>query len=841
MTTAIQRSFAGGEVAPALYGRADQAKYATGLRTCRNFLVQRYGGVTNRPGTKFVAEVKDSTRTVRLLPFVYNNDQTYVLEFGNLYMRVIRQGVRLESPPGTPYEIVTPYAEADLLGLKFVQSADVVTIVHPNYPPQKLSRTGHTSWTITALSLVPSISAPSPCSVTKGGAGGNSFRYRVTAIKSETLEESYAATETAKAITGATQANPCKLTAAAHGYSTGDEVTIAGVVGMTQLNGKTTTITVTGVNDFTLDGIDSTAFTAYSSGGTVARTYCRCDSAATPTSANPNVITWTAVSGAQEYNIYKELNGRFGFCGIANGTSFNDIGYIPDTTDAPAVPRTLFEAATKYPGAVAYVNERLIFGGSDAAPETVWTSRPGWYTNFSTSSPPQDDDAVTFTLAGRQVNRVKHLLDLKGLVILTTGSELVAKGDNGVLKPTAIGLETQGYSGSADLAPIIITNSALFVQARGSVVRDLRYEFSQDGWQGRDLSIFAPHLIDAYQLVDWTYAQIPHSVIWAIRSDGTMLGLTYVREHEVAGWHRHDTAGDAYERACSVPESDEDALYTVVRRTINGATKRYIERMASRRITTLATDAFFVDCGITYNGANTGGTTLTLSGGTTWTNTEDLTLTASAAQFIAGDVGNDYVLTIGGVSLPCRVLAYTDTTHVTVRAGANVPVSHRGVATASWSLAKLTITGLSHLEGRTVACLADGNVTPRLTVTAGSVTLPRPASIAHIGLPIQADLETLDMESVQAETLIDKPKLLGAATLLVEGSRGVWAGQDLTHLREYKQRSTEPWDTAIAPFTGPVEIAFDAAWGRSGRLAIRQDDPLPLTVLAIAPRGTVGG
>jgi hypothetical protein len=194
MTTARQMSFAGGEITPSLYGRVDQTKYATGMRTCWNAIVMRHGGVQNRPGTEYITEVKDSTKRVRLIPFIFNAAQTYVLEFGNLYMRVIKDGVSL--PAGGPaYEIVTPYAEADLQDLHFAQSADVITIVHPKYAPRELARTGDTAWTLTTITFGPTIAAPTGV-VVAGNNPGVSYTYQVTAIDRDTLEESLAASGT---------------------------------------------------------------------------------------------------------------------------------------------------------------------------------------------------------------------------------------------------------------------------------------------------------------------------------------------------------------------------------------------------------------------------------------------------------------------------------------------------------------------------------------------------------------------------------------------------------------------------------------------------------------------
>jgi hypothetical protein len=184
----------------------------------------------------------------------------------------------------------------------------------------------------------------------------------------------------------------------------------------------------------------------------------------------------------------------------------------------------------------AYDQQRAVFAATDYDPGKVWLSRSGSYKNFTYRSPIQDDDAITFTIAGRQVNRVQHLVEVNQLLILTSGGEWLVLGDgDGAIRPTAINLRQQGYNGSSSLAPIVVANNALYVQARGSVVRDLRYDFGSDGYTGRDLTVFAPHMVDGYQLLAWDYQQIPHSVVWSVRDDGTLLGLTYVKEHEVWG------------------------------------------------------------------------------------------------------------------------------------------------------------------------------------------------------------------------------------------------------------------------------------------------------------------
>lgn len=904
MPSIAQRSFAGGEIAPALYGRADQAKYATGARSIRNFIVQRFGGVTNRPGTRLVREAVGSSagKATRLRRFVFNDSQTYVLELGDLTLRIVQQGAGLPIAPaawsaltaydvgdlvvsgGTNYyciaahtnqvppngtywyampaggilELPTPYAHGDLRRLQFVQSADVLTICHPSYPVYELRRYSATRWVLTAAAFVPTISRPTGMGATIGAAGTQSFRYRVTAVKPTTYEESLPGLETAKAITGATQANPCVITSVAHGYSNGDEVTISGVGGMTQLNGLVFTIANVTANTFELVGIDSTGYGAYTAGGSVSRTYARINSAATPSPTAPNVVSWSAVAGALEYYVYRETNGVYGFLGTARGTTFADIYTLPSTEQTLATPQTVFAAAGDYPQTSAFLAQRQAFGGSTNSPETILASRIGIFRDFSISSPLQDDDSVSFAINGEEVNEVRHLVSLGKPVVFTSGAVWALEGDgNGAITPTEINPQLISQRGASYLRPVAIGNTLLYVQARGTIIRDLQLDLVE-GQKGKDLTIYAQHLFDGYSVVSWAYQENPHSVLWVVRSDGALLGLTYVKEHDVWAWFRCDTDG-LFLDVETVPEGDEDALYVVVQRTIGGTARRFVERFASRRVTDVTVDAYFVDCGGTYDGRNAGATTLTLSTSSTWDyDSGGITLTASAPTFSVGDIGRAYVLTIAGVALKCTVTAYTDTTHVTVEPVRDVPASHQGVTTTTWSRAALVIAGLSHLEGKSVAILADGNVVangydePLAVVTGGQITLAEPASVVHVGLPYLCDLETLDWEDPSQETLLDKRKLVQGVTLLVQDTRGGWAGCPKrsddgtadwteTYLNEIKQRSSEGYGEPTEPRTGLFEIVTGGAWGERGRIFVRQRDPLPMTVLAAIPRGKIGG
>lgn len=932
MTTLSQRTFSSGEISPSLYGRVDLSKYATGLRTCKNNIVLRYGGVANRPGTNFICEVNDSTKAVRLIPFIFNDDQTYVLEFGDFYMRVIKNGVQLtntsititgitQADPavvttasahglsngdevfisgvvgmtqinnrnykinnvttftyelqdmgGTDidstgfsayasggthnevYQIPTVYQASEVGALNFVQSGDVVTIVHPNHRPRELLRFGDTNWQLNLIEFKPTTEQPTGVSVASGGAGTNSYNYKVTAIDQESGEESVVGvTATTGTITAATKADPAVVTITSHPFVTGDQIYISGVFGMTELNGRLYTISATTTNTIELQDTDSTTFTTYTSGGTASLTIAKLTSAAAPTAAAPHTISWTRVANAIEYNIYKESNGVYGQIGVASGTSFKDINITPNTSLTPPQTRNPFIGTGNYPSVVTYIQQRLGFANTTNDTEKIYLSRVANFKNFTKSSPSQADDAITFNLAGREVNAVKSLLDLGRLVILTNGGEWAAEGEGGIISPSSINTKQYSYNGSGDLQPILIDGAAIYLQARGSVIRDLEYRFEVDGYQGNDLTIFSAHLVDKFTLVDWAYQQIPHSIVWAVRSDGVLLGLTYVRDQEVLAWHRHDIGGFV-EKVAVVPEGNEDVLYVLVRRTVDGRERRYIEKLTTRQITDIK-DSKFMDSHLSYDGRNTSATTMTLSGGTDWTYTETLTLTSSTNVFSSSDIGNAIHLTgADGALIRFSITGYSSATVVTGTAHKTVPASLRTTATATWTKAVDQLAGLWHLEGKNVSVFADGFVVASpnnasydiVTVTNGAITLDKPYGVIHVGLPYLSDIETLDVDTPNGETLADKRVIINDVTLYVEETRGVWVGakpptsdttDPLEGLREHKLRDTEDYDSPPSLTTDKIEVTIRAEWNSNGRVFVRQVDPIPMTILSANPAG----
>lgn len=698
---AYQPSFTAGELSPALGARVDLAKYGSGLRTAINLFIHPHGGASNRAGTEFISEVKNSAHIARKIPFEFSTDQTYRLEFGHLHFRVIRDGGHILSGGGGIYEVATPYAHTDIDAIVYLQDGDIMYLCHPDYPVHKISRLADDNWTITQVTFAPTIVAPIAPTIVKPGDTSSetgykptTYSYKVSAVSADTGEESLPSPP------------------------------------------------VSVVNDLSIKG------------GT-------------------NRVLWATVARADRYIVYREDGGVYGYIGGTSGLSFDDKNITPDLADTPQMARNPFDGPGKYPRCATFIEQRLGFASTKNDPRLVCLSQSVNYENFGYSQPSKASDAVTFRVKSRQVNEIRSMIALKGLMLLTSGAEWVVSGgsQSDAIAPSAIKIDNHGYRGSSRVQPIVVGNTVLFSQGVGDVVRDFSYDFATDRYDGRDLTILARHLFEGKSIKAWAYAQSPHSIAWVVLDDGSLVSLTYMREHDVWAWTRHESGPNnnaVFEDVTVAREGREDVPYFVVRRTIGGTPKRYIERLHSRFFATIE-DAFFVDCGLTYTGAPT-----------------------------------------------------------------------------------TRIIGLDHLNSETVVALADGNVVRNLTVgpvTGGiGITLPNAASKVHVGLPMIAALETLDLDLGQVNglgTVQGRQKSVSGVTLRVEKTRGIFVGphdggRESKGLVEYKQRQGEAWGEAIQPYTGDVAITPQWDWNTHGSMWIKQFDPLPMTILAIMPDVTVG-
>lgn len=569
-------------------------------------------------------------------------------------------------------------------------------------------------------------------------------------------------------------------------------------------------------------------------------------------------LTITSVADSVYYRIYKCPSvgtGIYGWIGDTLEASlvFEDYNIAPLTSDAPPADNQPFAGADNKPGTVGYYQQRRVFADSTNKPQTVWASQTAQYLSMRSSNPSRDADSIEFTIASKQVNEIRHLVDSDGLLLLTSGGVWrVTEGADQVLTPSTIGVKQSSYHGSSWVSPVEVGDSVVYIQDKGARVRDLKYEYSSDRYQGSDLSITAEHFFEENTVEEMSYSEEPDSIIWMIRDDGVLIGLTYLRDHEVFAWHQHSTDG-LYESVTTISEGGRDATYVVVNRTIGGTTKRFVERIESRAFPT-AEESFCVDSGLSYDGRNTSATTMTITTGTDYEPGSDLTCTASAATFAAGDVGDKIVLTddATGFKYNLTIVSYTSPTIVNGTIDVALPVALQATATTDWSFARDVMSGLDHLEGEEVTVLADGNEVTGLTVSSGAVTLPQHASLVHIGLGYWCTMDTLDLDlTAEKETLKGKEVSVSSVFIEVHKSRGGWIGpiadpessDDPTEedMLEIKPRYVSDSYDAIGLKTMKVEQNITPEWNLGGGVRIQQRSPLPLTILAVIPNVAVGG
>lgn len=309
-------------------------------------------------------------------------------------------------------------------------------------------------------------------------------------------------------------------------------------------------------------------------------------------------LTWTAVEGAEEYNVYRESAGYYGFIGVSRSTSFQDQNFEPDTATTPKEDWDPF-ADGNNPATVAFHQQRLVLGGTKDDPASFFMSRTGDYENFRKSRPLQDDDPVEYMLASGSIDEIRWMASFGDLLIGTSGAEYKATSGGAAITSSDVQISVQSYWGSSGLSPLIIGQSVMHCQRSGSHVRDLYYSWESDGYAGNDLSLLAPQLLESHRIVQWAFQQSPGSNIWAVRDDGVLLCLTYMKEQNVYGWSRHVTQGKVLSVAV-ISGSQEDVVMLVVEREVGGVKKYFLERLAGRfRDADGIEEAFYVDCGVT--------------------------------------------------------------------------------------------------------------------------------------------------------------------------------------------------------------------------------------------------
>lgn len=705
-----------------------------------------------------------------------------------------------------------------LARLHWSQSADIMPVAHRSYAPRVITRSDHDDWAVEQITFLPFIDAPVMNAPPLGGTD-TTITWYVTAIAEDSGEES---------LTSETQVG-----------AGGDD-------GQTE---------------------DPTRFDV--------------------------TIQWQKVEGANRYHVYRNdtSNQRAGFVGLLEHDSENDpatyefksfvgAAVTPDFTLGPPDSKIPFgeDGSDECPGTLVWHEQRLYWASTHARPTKCWGSMRGSYFNHNVSVPIYSGDAVSFILASRKENYIQNLASLQDLVAFTSAREFrVNGGGDDPIEPTAINSKPQMHKGSGWLPALEIDDGVLVAQQAGPTVRDFFYTYEKDGYAGMDLSVMVPTLLRGWSLVDWSYAAAPFSTIWMVRSDGKVVCLSYHKEHKVWAWSEHDFGGQV-ESVAAVREGAEHYVYMEVARIIDGQVVKFIERLHSRHFVDYdnvfdAKEAFCVDCGLSYAPVtlpdypgeispvwndSLGETLLEWPAGTDPT----AYFTGESAPGVGdGDVvdctgwkgtggtegdGHAFpdtfnrqlrVLTcIGGGT---RTMTFETLDHVELSTvytkgsgtGPNWVITRAGVIRKCVQ----SVSGLEHLEGETVAILANGAPHPAVVVTSGVATLVRWASWIHVGLGYNCDFETLDAEVDPKRGSIGYARqALNEVAVRFRNTRGIRWGPDFDNLvdapADHLQYDTPPelengWKRGSDL---PQQDGFEHS-----RLCVRQSDPLPMEIQAI--------
>ena len=843
-------NFTGGELSPRLDGRTDLTKYTSGCSTLENLIVYPHGAAARRPGTTFVAEVANSANKTRLIPFEFSTTQTYMLEFSNLKMRVFKdsgsvlegdktisgitkanpavvtanshgyengdevlissvagmtqvngkrflvkgkstnafqlidkEGANVNSSGFTTYtsggvankifEITTPYTTAQLFDIKFAQSADVMYITHPSHEVEKLSRTGHTSWTLTDVDF------------TKGPMQDAN-------TTDTTLNPGQAAVGTSIALVASA---------------------ITGING-----GSGFLATDVGRFVFLSDG------------------YAKITAVTNTTNAVMTIIT--ALDNA-------------------NATANWQLGAFSDTTG--------------HPSCVTFFEQRLVFAGTTNQPQTIFFSRSGDYENMDANigGTIADDDAIIYTIASNQVNAIRFMTATRTLIIGTAGGEFTVSGGgtDSAVTPTNILIKKQSNHGAANVDAIAVGNATLFLQRAKRKIIELAYNFDVDGYIAPDMTILAEHVTEG-GLTQIAYQQEPNQIVYGIRGDGELVGLTYQREQQVSAWHRHIFGGRFGIATITVSDYANIAVGNkIILTKSNGTTATFTSQSSSsdaptgtdgwRPFQSNNTTATNIKTAInnhtnftaTVSGAvvtitetaheTTGYLTIKTFDATRLTTTNEGKSVAESIAVIPTD-DTEYQVwvivkrTVNGITKRyveyLNVLDFNEKDNTTFNF-LDSALSYSGVPVT-------TLSGLDHLEGQVVSILTDGATHPNKTVSAGAISLDRSAKNVKVGLAYTSLLKTMRLNAgSQNGTSQGKTKRIYDITVRMFETIGVEVGSNLSDLERIPFRSSiDLMDEGIPPFTGDKEVEFRGNYETDGFIFVRQTQPLPFTILSLYPR-----
>lgn len=731
----IYNNFTVGEITPRLWGAVTWEQYLRACKTLENMLIQPQGGATGRPGLRYVNAVKYPDLPTRCISFRASNSVNYVVEFGHLYCRFYRNGARV-AVAGVPVEVVSPYTSDQLFDVHYRQSGDTIVLTHPSHPPQRLSRYSDTSWRLGPLVFdpPPSTEVGARTTATVGGT--------LTPIDASGSNVQF---DTSAAIFLAADVNREILVT-----SNGSRAAITVVNSATQVHADI-------LDDF--PSVDVVPAGSWKLDGSPLAT-------CTPSAASPLGATVTltlSVAGWRASDLGKYVLMSEGLLQITSVTSTLEVqaiiiielsGVVPQPPTAWSLEEASWSADNGYPATLGFPEGRLAFANSSSAPDAIWMSASYAFLHFGLGS--TADAAISIRIGSGDQAGIRWLSPRRRFLVGTASEEYVlSTPSEAPMTGTNIKPVPSTPHGSTTIMPILAEHATIFVTGNGRLLRELAYAYEVDDYRAPDLLSRAEHLTELYTIVDTAYQRPPDSHVWCVRSDGTLLALTYLRQDDIVGWHRHVTDG-LFESVTTIPSADgtTEEVWVVVQRTIGGIVTRYLEWFdAHATIHSDTVRGLRTDSAVTYDGAAT-----------------------------------------------------------------------------------VTVTGLDHLEGKTVQIVGDGAVYPNAIVAGGQVTLAGPAAAAiEVGLGYTRTLEPVPPEVASEGTSMGRQKSWGNVAVKLKDTIGCTINGETIPWRA----AGDPMGVANTLFSG-IKRATQLGWDTEGQVTITQTQPLPITVLAVTGTIAVG-
>jgi hypothetical protein len=696
--TLIQTNFTAGELSPRMLGRVDIARYQNGAELIENAWPLIHGGCIRRDGTLSVAAARYPNKRCRLIPYIFNKTQSYMCEFGDLYVRIY-----LPDGTYTGVELPSPYTEAMLSALDYVQGADTMFIFNQSVPIYRLRR-ADVNW---SLAPAPFVTQPFDEKGIFVNSNMNISDLSVGTLRTViTVAPVFMASDVGREIT-----------------SGGGVAVITGVV-------SSTNVAVTVVNAFPALTLSSWVLQGSPQTGNT-------PSAKDPVGASTSLTLSAAGWRPEDVGKLVKING--GLVQITAYTSSTVVSgiiraamtaIVTSPANAWSLEASVWNPLDGYPCTGTLYEQRLVCAGSPSYPQTVWMSRTGEYLNFELGT--KDDDAMSFTVSSDQINPITHMAQTKALIALTYGGEFtLAGGVEKPITPTNIQVKNPSVYGCNNVKPARIGNELYFMQRSDRKLRAMAYKYDSDTYGSPDMSVLSEHITKP-AIVDMAYQQEPESIMYLVRSDGVMATLTVDRDQDVIGWARQTTDG-TYESVASIPFATGEQVWVVVNRVVNGNTVRYLERF---------TPGIRVDCGISAK---------SVPGSTVWAGLGHLE--GKTVDIVAdGVVMQQQVVSGGQITLPRKAYSVQAGLPFKTRIKTLTPEVTGGTGSAQGNSMRIGEVTLRFLE--TIGCKINGQIVAFRNL--GSQILDKPP-VLFTG---DHRIENLGWERGQASLLIEQDQPL---------------------------------------------------------------------------------